>query len=103
MIEQFISILIGLIFILIGLTCLFIVIKGKGKCIKKVTSILYISLIVLYFIFRLINYVNSIYNLGLQNNIERLIMYGRFIDEFVLLFIVVVSVIGFLQYKRSKR
>ena len=77
--------------------------KGKGKCIKKVTSILYISLIVLYFIFRLIDYANSIYNLGLQNNIERLIMYGRFIDEFVLLFIVVVSVIGFLQYKRSKR
>ena len=42
MIEQFISILIGLIFILIGLTCLFIVIKGKGKCIKKVISFLYI-------------------------------------------------------------
>ena len=36
MIEQFISILMGLIFILIGLICLFVVIKGKGKCIKKV-------------------------------------------------------------------
>ena len=60
MIGQFIIILIGLI-------CLFKVIKGKGKCIKKVTSILYISLIVLYFIFRTINYVNLIYNLGLKN------------------------------------
>lgn len=69
---------------------------------KKVTSILYISLIVLYFIFRLIDYANSIYNLGLQNNIERLIMYGRFIDEFVLLFIVVVSIINFLKYKKDK-
>ena len=95
MIGQFIIILIGLI-------CLFIVIKGKGKCIKKVTSILYISLIVLYLIFRLIDYANSIYNLGLQNNIERLIMYGRFIDEFVLLFIVVVSIINFLKYKKDK-
>ena len=93
MIGQFIIILIGLI-------CLFIVIKGKGKCIKKVTSILYISLIVFYF--RLIDYANSIYNLGLQNNIERLIMYGRFIDEFVLLFIVVVSIINFLKYKKDK-
>lgn len=95
MIGQFIIILIGLI-------CLFIVIKGKGKCIKKVTSILYISLIVLYFIFRLIDYANSIYNLGLKNNIK-VMMYGGFIDEFILLFIIVVSVIGFLQYKRSKR
>ena len=40
--------------------------------------------------------------LGLQNNIERLIMYGRFIDEFVLLFIVVVSIINFLKYKKDK-
>ena len=102
MIEQFISILMGLIFILIGLICLFVVIKGKGKCIKKVISTFYISLIVLYFIFRLIDYANSIYNLGLQNNIERLIMYGRFIDEFVLLFIVVVSIINFLKYKKDK-
>lgn len=102
MIEQFISILIGLIFILIGLICLFIVIKGKGKCIKKVISFLYILLIVLYFIFRLINYVNSIYNLGIKNNIK-VMMYGGFIDESILLFIIVVSVINFLQYKRSKK
>ena len=100
MIEQFISILMGLIFI--GLICLFVVIKGKGKCIKKVISTFYISLIVLYFIFRLINYANLIYNLGLKNDIK-VMLYGGFIDEFVLLFIVVVSVIGFLQYKRSKR
>ena len=58
--------------------------------------------IVLYFIFRLINYANLIYNLGLKNDIK-VMLYGGFIDEFVLLFIVVVSVIGFLQYKRSKR
>ena len=102
MIEQFISILMGLIFILIGLICLFVVIKGKGKCIKKVITTFYISLIVLYFIFRLINYANLIYNLGLKNDIK-VMLYGGFIDEFVLLFIVVVSVIGFLQYKRSKR
>lgn len=69
---------------------------------KKVISTFYISLIVLYFIFRLINYANLIYNLGLKNDIK-VMLYGGFIDEFVLLFIVVVSVIGFLQYKRSKR
>lgn len=94
MIGQFIIILIGLI-------CLFKVIKGKGKCIKKVTSILYISLIVLYFIFRTINYVNLIYNLGLKNDIK-IMMYGRFIDEFVLLFIVVVSIINFIKYKKDR-
>ena len=97
MIGQFIIILIGLI-------CLFIVIKGKGKCIKKVTSILYISLIVLYFIFRLIDYANSIYNLGLQNNIGR---FGSFLVMFHksscnVLFIVVVSIINFLKYKKDK-
>lgn len=76
--------------------------KRKGKMYKKVISTFYISLIVLYFIFRLINYANLIYNLGLKNDIK-VMLYGGFIDEFVLLFIVVVSVIGFLQYKRSKR
>ena len=50
MIEQFISILMGLIFILIGLICLFVVIK-EGKMYKKsnFNFLYFIDSIIFYF------------------------------------------------------